>query len=160
MTRMSTLAPLVAVLLATSSGCLSLDPAGLKGKLFVSEQDVEPAATAPVMGTVTVEFHKARGGVTHSVDVALTENMCVQDVIDQAKAGRYFGRCYIDLIRNLPNGQPHVMKVAYDSDRARVSHAANYALHPGDKVKVSEDTTDMFDDLLGKLTGKKKKTRR
>jgi hypothetical protein len=110
---------------------------------------------------VAVEFQSASGKVKR-VPVPLEAGMAAQDAIDKTKAGKHFGRCDIDLVRpGTLSPEPVKMPLAWDNDRKRVAHSTNYALHPGDRIVVRENTSSALDDMLAKVMGQKKaKTRR
>ncbi|MGV3609114.1 MAG: hypothetical protein ACO1RA_22095 [Planctomycetaceae bacterium] len=95
----------------------------------------------------------------------LTGPTTVQQAMQKAGAFKKFRRLNAEIQRPLPNGSIHVLPCEYDLATKRINPQFDYAVLPGDKIVVTEDTStiinDMLDSSLGplgnKLLGKKQK---
>jgi protein involved in polysaccharide export with SLBB domain len=85
-------------------------------------------------------------------ELPLEEGMTVGDALEKAKANKRFRRATVDIQRT-HNGITHKMPVDFSNGNHRVSHSTNYALHPRDRVLVTEDTSTIVDDLMQKVLG-------
>lgn len=140
------------------AGCATLDPARL-GLGLAGSQATAP--TPPRGPMVAVEFHAADTKAIDVVPLPLTPNMTVQEALDQARASKRFRRLGIDLMRNAnQTGEPHKMAIAWDNGKKRVAFSTNYALHPNDRIMVTENTDTALDDMVAKIMGNPKKKKR
>lgn len=149
----------IVVLVALSTGCVSLDLSGLtEGGAFGAKP---PKPTVPPGGPmVTVEFHSAGASKVKAVQLPLEPGMTVQDAVDKAKAGKHFRRVTIDLMRtHAQSGEPHKMQIAFDDAKDQVAHSTNYSLHPNDRLMVTENTNTVIDDMLSSFLGRSTKKR-
>lgn len=95
----------------------------------------------------------------------LTGPTTVQQAMQKAGAFKKYRRLTAEIQRPLPNGTVHILPCEYDLATKRINPQFDYAVLPGDKIVVSEDTStiinDMLDSSLGpigsKLLGGKKK---
>jgi hypothetical protein len=55
---------------------------------------------------------------------------------------------HVQLQRPLPAGGWHVMELEFDRELKRIAPEYDYALLPGDRVVVTEDTTTVWDDVM------------
>jgi hypothetical protein len=85
-----------------------------------------------------------------AVEKELTDQIHVQTALDQSGALRKFHRAHIKLYRPLAAGGWHKMNLEFDRENHRIPSEYDYALLPGDRVIVIEDTTTVLDDLLGR----------
>ncbi len=133
----------VAAVLSSASGCAmhlwNADPA----KSQLADQVEQPQAT------VYLEYQSASGKQSQT-EVPLPANATVQDLIHQTKAHRKFRRIKVVLVRSA-NQEPFKMPVAYNNDKDQVLPANNYALHPGDRLLIKQDTDTVLDDMIKKL---------
>ena len=143
---------LAALLLATASGCQTLDVNLASVLRDTPESSTPPATPAESEATYYVEFrpHQKKPVL---VSLALTEPTYVQQVLDQTKALKKFRRVKVELYRQLPQGGGHKIPVTYDRAKKRVDPATDYSIHPKDRLVVTEDTSTILDDMLEKLGG-------
>ena len=149
------------------SGCNSMGGHSAKGS--ISDESLA-AAAVDAQGTAAqskfaVEFHFTKDKQKpQAIERPLTGTLHVQEALEQTGALKKFRRCEIAIVRRLPNGMGHKIPVDYDRDVKRVTPEFDYALLPGDRLIVTEDTSTAFDDLLqdswlGPLGGKSGKGR-
>ena len=115
----------------------------------------KPAATktdGPPPAQCTVEFKPVKGA-SSTTQVEIPADASVQQVVALSGAARKYSRAKLDLYRQLPNGQWHNMGVKYDVTSRRVDPLHDYHVQPGDRLVVSEDSSDMFDDMLKSSLG-------
>jgi hypothetical protein len=139
------------ILLVTNVGCASL--------VTRSAAPLAEQPAYPPQESVVVEFH-AEGGKAKSQEISLEPGMTVGDALDKCKGNRRYRRQFVDVRRTAPGGAVHKMPINFDNGQRRVAHAANYALHPGDHVIVSEDPSTIVDDLAERYLGLNKKKRK
>ena len=108
--------------------------------------------TGPAPGQCSVELKSATGKVQVG-HLDLAADATVQSVLEKTKADRKYSRATIALQRKLPSGEWHKMGVDYDSGTRRVDPLHDYHVQPGDRVVVTEDTTNGLDDLMKDQTG-------
>jgi hypothetical protein len=106
-----------------------------------------PAPDAPPTAKYFVEI-RPDNGKPQAVEKALTEPIHVQMAIEQTGAAKKFARAEIVLFRPLPSGGWHKMELEYDRETHSVPPEYDYAVLPGDRIVVSEDTTTVFDDVM------------
>jgi len=68
--------------------------------------------------------------------------------LDQSGAAKKWARMQIDLYRPLPSGGWHKMTIEFDRETHRVPPEFDYAVLPGDRIVVTQDTTTIMDDVL------------
>jgi hypothetical protein len=146
-------------LLATSAlltGCSSLQTPSLglgKTALWgsraevIKDNQVGDTNTAAPAGKYIVELRDA-GGKSSSSEFNLTGPICTHDALQQAGAVKKFGRIKVELVRPLPSGGWHWIPIEYDRTIRRVPAECDYAILPGDRVIVTEDTGNMFTDMV------------
>ncbi len=83
--------------------------------------------------------------------VAPWENgMVLQDMVDATNMSRRFRRFDVEIERRTSKGLQRLpMRNAYDHSEKRMDPAHDYAIHPGDMIIVTEDTTSALSDMLG-----------
>ncbi len=142
-TRTSTALLLVIGLLTVpaSLGCSMLQDAPA-----TSLADIPPTAGAAEQ-TVVVELRRGKGKSEH-LRAPLKESMLVQDALKGSGAIQRFHRMNVVLVRMSPNGQQMRLPVAFNPSARRVVDANNYALHGGDWIEVTEDTSTSIDRIL------------
>ena len=106
-----------------------------------------PAPDAPPTAKYVVEVRPEKGK-PKSVERSLTEPIHVQTAIEQTGAAKKFARAEIALFRPLPSGGWHKMLLEYDRETHSVPPEYDYAILPGDRIVVTEDTTTIFDDVM------------
>lgn len=109
----------------------------------------QPAA--PSRDTVTVQI-RASNRSPKNIQVPLTPEMRLQDVVDESKAPFRNKRAYI--IRTSPKtGEQHKLEADFGANR-RISLEFDYAIQPGDRVVIAEDTTSSFDRVMKTILGR------
>ena len=93
----------------------------------------------------TVEY-KPVSGKPSAANVNLAENDTVAQVVKRVGAERKYSRMKVALQRQLPSGQWHNMDIKIEGNRIDPLH--DYHVQAGDRVVVSEDPSDMFDDMM------------
>ncbi|MHB8861938.1 MAG: hypothetical protein ACYC6N_06010 [Pirellulaceae bacterium] len=134
----------MSVILATAStvGCSTLHT-GLGTSL------VQEAAATPGDRQATVVVELRHGERDHEyLRAPLKENMLVQDALKGSGAVSRFHRMDIVLVRQVPNGQKLRLPVKFDVTRRQVIDNNNYAMHAGDWLEVTEDTTSILDRMI------------
>jgi hypothetical protein len=92
-------------------------------------------------------------GKPQSLRMALDKPLTVQEALKQCGALRKFRREEIFLERTVPQaGRTHRMPINFDRAEQAVTAETDYALYPGDRLIVKEDTTTVFDDTLKSVT--------
>jgi hypothetical protein len=114
--------------------------------------DKEVADKGPPPGTCTVDFRPAKKSPQVG-NVEITSDATVQQVLDRSKAFGKFSRMKVELFRQLPNGAWHRMVVEHDRGTKKVDPMHDYHVRPGDRVVITEDTTDVIDDMLSENMG-------
>ena len=151
----------VAMIVSSSSGCTSLTLAPFSANPAApTNSPVEQATTtAPTQQTESVqscivEVRSYRGQVKEG-QVAITEGMSVQDVLVAIKVDRVFTRMAIELQRSTKKSrEPIKMPITYDRRKKEVNPAYNYAIRHGDRLLVTEDTSNAFDDMMESALGR------
>jgi hypothetical protein len=101
---------------------------------------------APQVDKYTVEIRSA-SGKAEALKQPLSGHICVQEALEQSAAATKFKRFDLELYRPLPGDRWHRMVLEYDRSNHRVPAETDYALQPGDRLIVIEDTSDIFDDV-------------
>lgn len=134
--------PIFALLtVASSIGCSSLQ----------SNQATEPLATGSETVTVSdpMIVVELRNGDNHEyLRAPLKESMLVQDALKGAGAVHRFKRMDVVLVRQSPSGEKLRLPVHFNASTRRVVDENNYALHGGDWLEVSKDTSTTFDRMI------------
>lgn len=91
---------------------------------------------------------RAEGSKPQTVEKPLTENVHVQSALQQTGAAKKFDRATVEVYRPLPSGGWHKMKLEYDQDAHAVPPEYDYAVLPGDRIVITEDTRTIFDDVM------------
>jgi len=107
-------------------------------------------ADGPPPPQCTVEY-KPVSGKPSAANVNLTENDTVSQVVKRVGADRKYSRMKISLQRQLPSGQWHNMDVKTQGSKFDALH--DYHVQAGDRVVVSEDSSDLFDDMMTSSLG-------
>jgi len=138
-----TLRPILAALvLAVPMGCSSLP-----------DRAAAPLASGDATTTVTdpmVVVELIDGDDDHEyLRAPLKDSMLVQDALKGSGAIHRFRRMDVVLVRHVPGGGKLRLPVRFDSTSRRVGDENNYALHGGDWLEVTEDTSTTFDRMIG-----------
>ena len=128
---------------------------GLVGCSMFKEQaapklnaQVTPGAApdAPQAAKYVIEIRPEQGK-PQSVEKTLAEPIHVQTALAQAGALKKYSRATVEMYRPLPSGGWHKMSLEYDRKSHSVPPEYDYAVLPGDRIVVTEDTTTVFDDI-------------
>ena len=106
-----------------------------------------PAHDQPPAAKYVVEIRPEKGK-PQSVEKPLTEMIHVQSALEQTGAAKKFDRATVDVFRPLPAGGWHKMTLEYDHEDHAVPPEYDYAVLPGDRIVVTEDTRTVFDDVM------------
>ena len=112
-----------------------------------SEITKGPAPDAPPPAKYTVEI-RPENGKPQAVEKTLTDQTYVQTALEQTGAAKKFQRATIEVFRPLPSGGWHKMNLELDKDTHKVPPEYDYAVLPGDRIVVIEDTTTIMDDVM------------
>ena len=139
--------------LATSSvlvGCSTLQIDGSITGTTGNQQPLERiAAETPVPPPLELEI-RAAGKDPELRRLPLQEGMCIQDALTETGLTKRFRRMDVKLVRTTEEGAAK-LDSKYDHKANQVESLYDYALHPGDRLIVIEDTSTMLDDLLNGL---------
>jgi hypothetical protein len=106
-----------------------------------------PAQDKPPAAKYVVEIRPS-GSKPQAVEKTLTETIHVQTALEQTGAAKKFDRATVDVFRPLPSGGWHKMSLEYDKESGSVPPEYDYAVLPGDRIVVTEDTRTIFDDVM------------
>ena len=87
------------------------------------------------------------------IPIPLASVTYVQQALEQSGAFKRYRRAKIELYRQLPQGGGHKLPIEYDRGERRVPSGSDYALHPNDRIVITEDTSTIVDDMLETLGG-------
>ena len=106
---------------------------------------------APSPDKIVVQIRRA-SSKSRNVEVDLKPNMRLQDVVTASKANFRHKIAYI--VRTSPTtGQQHKLEASFDANR-RISLETDYAVQPGDRVVIAQDTTSSFDRVVKSMLGR------
>jgi hypothetical protein len=133
------------LLCAANCGCTSM--LAHKSELPLTQQPGYPPPES-----IVIEFHGS-GKKPKTLEMPLEPGMTVDDALVKAKANRKYRRSFVDIRRIAPGGLAHKMPIDFDNGKHRCGYSTNYALHPGDHIIVTEDTSTLVDDLAQRYLG-------
>ena len=133
--------PMLMLLTVISVGCSSLQTKPADPMASGSETT---SITDPV---VVVELRNGNDEREY-LRAPLKDSMLVQDALKGSGAVNRFRRMEVVLVRHLPDGGKLRLPVRYVSTSRRVANEHNYALHGGDWLEVTEDTSTTFDRMV------------
>lgn len=111
----------------------------------------QPATTSLPSETIPVQIRPAYGKVKQ-IDVVLEPNMRLQDVIEASKVK--FRSKLVHIVRTSPlTGQTHKLEAEFGA-RRRVSLETDYAIQPGDKVVIAQDTRSSMERVMLEVLGR------
>ena len=124
---------------------LSGDEGGSAARASITDRKSDP--------TVWVEFHTSKGKAKRQ-RIAYRQGMFVSQLIQESKALKQFRREDIQLLRLADDGGSWFqMEVELDANRRNIEASTDYAVHAGDRLKITQDATSVFDDLLTATLG-------
>jgi hypothetical protein len=106
-----------------------------------------PAPNAPPPAKFVVEIRPEKGK-PQAVEKPLADQTYVQTALEQTGALKKFKRVTVEVYRPLPSGGWHKMNLEFDRENHRVPPEYDYAVLPGDRIVVTEDTTSVMDDMM------------
>jgi hypothetical protein len=106
-----------------------------------------PAPSGPPAPKFVVEI-RPHNEKPQAVEKPLTESTHVQNALEITGAAKKFERAMVDVYRQLPTGGWHKMSLEYDKNTHRIPPEYDYAVLPGDRIIVTEDTTTVWDDMM------------
>lgn len=143
---------LAVVLIASSSiGCSTLTTSSLSSNLeqSVAESHVQQASVPAESAETCVVEVQSYAGKSRRLEIPITDGMTVQDIVKAVQVRKLFSRITIELQRPVANSRkPLKLPVTVEGFGKRVNPAYNYAIRPGDRLVLSEDPTNTFDDML------------
>jgi hypothetical protein len=142
---------LVLVFLGGLSGCQTMNAEF--SNLFGEEPSVTAAPPASPDGPKFFVEFRDDGRKPILVPVPLTDVLYVQQALEQTGALKRYRRAKIELYRQLPQGGGHKLPIELDRGKRQVPTGSDYALHPNDRIVITEDTSTIVDDMLESLTG-------
>lgn len=128
-----------------STGCSLFQPQ--VSPQLTAEVTTGDAAPINEPGSMIVEI-RPDGAEPKRTEVELTEPLHVQDAMEKTGAAKKFRRCFVDLLRPLPDGRLHRMSLEFDRDNKRVPPEFDYAVLPGDRLVITENTENVVDDVM------------
>ncbi len=104
---------------------------------------------APEM--VAVQIRPAYGKAKNK-EIKLKPKMTLQTVVNESGAKFRNRNAYI--VRTSPlSGERHRLEAQFDSNR-RISLETDYAIQPGDRVVITQDTTSSIDRVMQSVMGR------
>ena len=141
----------VVMIVCCSLGCSTLTTSSLSNNLDqpVTENPVQQASVQAESVETCVVQVESYAGKARRLQVPITDGMTVQDIVKAVQVRKLFARINIELQRPVANShKPLKMPVTVDGFGKRVNSAYNYAIRPGDRLVISEDPSNTFDDML------------
>ena len=115
---------------------------------FMASPEKPPANSDEVV-MVQIRKHSKKPS---NLELPLKPNMRLQDVVKESKPGFRSKSVYI--VRTSPKtGERHKLQASFGSNR-RITMETDYAIQPGDRVVIAEDTTSSFDKVMRSLMGR------
>jgi len=141
------------VVSSMSVGCSSL-PSGAGLPLLGASSKKAASEEATPQAMCTVEMHGS-GKRPKAVQVPITPNTHVQDVLVASKAAKRYSNPDVVLVRRVENGSQRNLKLAcrFDRKEDRIAWDTDYAVHPGDRIMVREDSGNPMGTMLNSVTG-------
>lgn len=141
----------VCLIFAAMTGCvgLGLSKPGLNAEL---SKTGAPAPEGSQVAKVDVIF-QPEGGQPERLERPLSEPTTVQQILVQTGGIKKYRRIEVEVIRQLPNGGFHKIPCEYDRTTRQINPEFDYALMPGDRVIVKEDTSTIIDDMMQSAGG-------
>jgi hypothetical protein len=136
-----------------AAGCASLTTQEL-GTLPQPGTDpsVATQSAVPNNGSITVEIRPEKSGKPELRQLPLQSPMYVQQALEATGVIKRFRGMNVELIR-MAGDKRQKMDSKYVRAGRRVDPGYDYALHPGDHLIVTEDSTTVLDEMFHALTG-------
>lgn len=147
-----TLIAVLAMAAGCSTGCAMFQPkVSPELTASIAPNGVEDGKVEAPPGNFTVEVRPAKGKPI-AKEQPLAGHLTVQEALEHTKANKKFKRFNLQLHRPLPDGRVHSMILEYDRTAKLVDPEYDYAIQPGDRVIVIEDTKTMLDDFMEQVS--------
>jgi hypothetical protein len=133
----------LALLFGTTAGCQTV---------LTPNQGASSDLPLSAENSITVEVRPAYAKAT-LVQLPLAPDMRLQDAVDASKVR--FGKREIYIVRESPRtGRNHKLSAGYDRANRRISMETDYALQPGDRVVIAQDTTTSLETVMQNMLGR------
>ena len=151
-------------LAASLMGCSTLggrsSVAGLDSQV-IKDSNVKPVKGLPgppeMPGSPSPEkfYLELRGTNKKPVmaEATMTGPTTVQKVLENGGALKKFRKVKVEIQRPLVTGQTHILPCEYDIATRRINPQFDYAVLPGDKVVVTEDSSTILEDMVRRAMG-------
>ena len=122
---------------------------GLVGCQALTTDQKQISATSPDM--ITVQIRRSNRS-PKTKQIPLQPNMRLQEVVDSSKAPFRNKVAYI--VRTSPKtGDQHKLEANFSSSK-RISLETDYAIQPGDRIVIAEDTTSSIERVMKSMLGR------
>ena len=148
MRHAATLVVVTASLLTLANGCQTLTLGSLAEPIHCHKPLPRRAKLAPPTRSSTTPVREARkgGGPLRG------RNLSSGRLEYAPRLCKRFRRENIELYRKPPNQELFCkMEVQYDRSKRVIPPLYNYAVHPGDRLVITEDPSEHLDDMLDSL---------
>lgn len=150
--RLHTSSLLMSLVVATMTGC-----AGLNSPKPNLTTELSKAGTAAPDAAATTKvdiIFQPEKGQPERMEQALTEPTTVQQMLVQSGGLKKYRRVEVEIRRHRPGGGGYfTIPCEYDRATRQIDPANDYALAPGDKVIIKEDSSTVIDDILRSAGG-------
>ena len=149
--RLHSTALSIGLVVSTMAGCASLGTPKPDARAELSQSGT-PAPDTANTPTVNLIF-QPENGRPERLEQALTDATTVQQMLVQSGSFKKYRRIEVEIDRPLPGGGFHKIPCEYDRETRQINPESDYALMPGDRVIISEDTSTIIDDMMRAASG-------
>jgi hypothetical protein len=143
----------ICLAVAAITGCTGLGTQKTDLKTELSKGGTIAPDAADGTAKVDVIFQPEKGQ-PQRMERSLTEPTTVQQMLVQSGGLKKYRRVEVEVIRQRPTGGGHfTIPCEYDRETKQIDPANDYALMPGDRVVIKEDTSTLIDDLMRSAGG-------
>lgn len=161
--KLRVLPAMLALCLATQSGCLSLgelmnqqkdsalDTTFLESQGYSIPSGGMPSPVAPDPSGAPRVILEVRDGKKHleSIPLPMDRAVFIEDIVQEARLHDRFGKLVISIMRPTELGGPPVrLDVQIGSSGKAANAGQNYALMPGDHIVVNSDNRSGFERFI------------
>ena len=141
------------IAVAAMTGCAGLGTPKSDLKTELAKGGTIPPDAAPGTAKVDVIFQPDKGQ-PQRMERSLTEPTTVQQMLVQSGGLKKYRRVEVEVIRQRPSGGGYfTIPCEYDRETRQIDPANDYALMPGDRVVIKEDTSTVIDDIMRSAGG-------
>ncbi|MBC7854933.1 MAG: hypothetical protein IAF94_15990 [Pirellulaceae bacterium] len=144
--RLHSTALSLGLVVSALTGCASLGTPKPDARVELSKAGTPVADTANTP-TVNIIF-QPESGRPERLEQPLTEATTVQQMLVQSGSYQKYRRIEVEIDRPLASGGFHKIPCEYDRETKQISPESDYALMPGDRVIVTQDTSTIIDDMM------------